>query len=271
MVGRKPPPPLPRLSAVAANPVLRVRGLRRIGDFADVDFELRHGEVLGIAGLMGAGRTELAWALFGLAPADRGEIWIHGRNVKIASPRDAIANGIALVSEDRQDLGIVARMSVMHNITLSSLRRYCRGDWIDRHQEKRIADDQMRALSIRASSQAQEAGYLSGGNQQKVILARAMLSDPEILILDEPTRGIDIGVKAEIHAIIRNLARAGKAVIVISSELPEILALSSRILVMQQGRIMAELDPGKTTEEEILRHAMPRSAQRRLDASNSHA
>jgi len=266
MVGHRPAAPGPREAAKPGDPVLEVRGLSRAGAFSDVGFDLRRGEILGLAGLMGAGRTELACALYGLLPAGKGEIRIGGRRAKIESPRHAIARGIAMVSEDRREFGIVPKMSVKHNITLSSLSRCCRLGWIDRRRENRITDDRIRALAIRTPGRNQKARHLSGGNQQKVLIARALLADPEILILDEPTRGIDVGVKAEIQEIVRGLARSGKAVIVISSELPEILALSSRILVMREGRIAAELDPERTTQTEILKCAMPLLRRRRADA-----
>jgi ABC-type sugar transport system ATPase subunit len=182
-----------------------------------------------------------------------------------------MTQGVAMVGEDRRDLGIVAGMSVKHNITLSSLRKCCRGGWIDRRRENEIADEQIRAFSIRSYGLNQKAGTLSGGNQQKVVVARALLTEPEILILDEPTRGIDVGGKAEIHEIIRDLARAGKAVIIISSELPEILALSHRILVMREGRISAELDPRRATQADILAHAMPCREQRGTNAGHDQS
>jgi inositol transport system ATP-binding protein len=236
---------------------LEVRGLTQPGSFRQVSFRVRRGEILGIAGLMGAGRTELASALVGLAPAASGEIRAGGRPVRIASPRNAIDHGIALVPEDRQKFGLVPGMSVKENLTLASLGPCCRGPWIDRRRENRVADEQIRALAIRTPDRDQPAAGLSGGTQQKIVVARALLTRPAILILDEPTRGIDIGAKQEIYAIIRRLAAQGTAVIMVSSELPEVLALSHRILVMREGQVTAELDPRRTTPEEILQYAMP--------------
>jgi inositol transport system ATP-binding protein len=237
--------------------VLEVRELTRGNTFRRISFQIRRGEILGIAGLMGAGRTELARALFGLAPADSGRITIHGRPAQIRSPRDAISQGIALVAEDRQADGLVPRMSVKHNLTLASLKQCCRGPLIDQAEENRVADEQIRAFGIRARDREQRVDGLSGGNQQKVVLAKSLLTNPSVLILDEPTRGIDIGAKIEFYSIISRLAREGKAILLISSELPELLWLSHRLLVMREGAIAAELDPRRTTQEEILHHAMP--------------
>jgi inositol transport system ATP-binding protein len=267
MVGRElaagTPAALPPPGGVA----MSVRGIARYGIFPALDLDVRCGEIVGVAGLLGAGRTELACALFGLAPADRGEIRIHGRLARVAHPGDAISNGIALVSEDRREYGLVLNMSVKHNITLSSLRSCSRFFWIQRQRENRLVDDRIATFSIRTPGRDHKAAYLSGGNQQKVVIAKALSTEPGILILDEPTRGIDIGAKAEIHEIIRELARAGKAILLISSELPEILALSTRILVMKEGRLTAELDPRRTTQDEIMKHAMPSRAARRPDVS----
>ena len=236
---------------------LSVRGLTRPGHFENVTFEVNHGEILGIAGLMGAGRTELVSAIYGLAPMDAGEIAVHGQPVRIRNPREAIARGIAMVTENRQEYGFVPNMSVMQNITLSMLKRYCRGGFVKRHAERAAADQSIADLRIKTASRDHAVGGLSGGNQQKVVIAKALLTEPDIIILDEPTRGIDIGAKAEIYALIRRLAGEGKAVIVVSSELPEILALCGRVLVMREGEVSAELDGAKTNQEEIMRHAVP--------------
>ena len=237
---------------------LEVRGLTRVGKFRDVSFQVRRGEILGIAGLMGAGRTELVSTVFGLAHADAGEIHVDGRRVHIANPRDAIRNGIALVAEDRKAFGLVPQMSVKRNLTLASLKRCCRGWLIDHRKENRMADEQIRAFAMKTRDRNQIAESLSGGTQQKVVVAKALLTDPSVLILDEPARGIDIGAKSEIYSIIARLASEGKAIVMVSSELPEILSLSHRILVMCEGVVAAELDPRHTTQEEILEYAMPK-------------
>lgn len=235
--------------------LLEVCELSRKGRFEGVDFRLRRGEILGLAGLMGAGRSELAHAIFGLEPADSGEIHVRGKRTRINGPAAAMRSGIALVTEDRKRYGFVPRMSVRENLTLSSMRTW----WIRRKAEEMTAEIEIRRFSIKVSDREQAVENLSGGNQQKVVIAKAMLAEPEILILDEPTRGIDVGAKAEIHAIITGLARSGKAVLLISSELPELLALSDRLLVMRDGRISAELDPLQVAQEEIMRFAMPES------------
>ena len=257
MVGRLLTAKSPLASPVFGEVALEVRELVQPGKVGRVSFHVRRGEILGIAGLMGAGRTRLVSAIFGLAPAASGEIRVNGRPVRIASPRDAIDHGIALVTEDRKKFGLVPGMSVKQNLTLASLRQCCRGPWIDHGRENRVADTQIAALAIRARDRNQRASSLSGGTQQKIVLAKALLTRPAILILDEPTRGIDIGAKNEIYAIIRRLAAEGTAVIMVSSEMPEILALGRRILVMREGAVTAELDPRRTTQEEILQYAMP--------------
>jgi inositol transport system ATP-binding protein len=258
MVGRELDPATHRRSATTHQEVvLEVKALGHPPRFHDVSFTLRRGEILGLAGLMGAGRTDVAAAIFGLAPATQGTILVHGRAVSIGSPAGALANSIAMVTEDRRESGFVPGMSVQQNITLSSLRRLSFGPFIRRRAESIAAEEQIRRFDVRAAGPDQPVQFLSGGNQQKVALARALLTDPEILILDEPTRGIDIGAKAEIYALIHRLADAGKAILLISSEMNEIFALSDRILVMREGALAGEFVPGATNPEEIIRHAMP--------------
>lgn len=252
MVGRELVPSTTRRFA-KGEPVLEVRGLSRQDKFGKVTFAIHRGEVLGLAGLMGAGRTDVANAIYGLAPATAGEICVQGRTVHINCPAEALSAGIALVSEDRKQFGLVPQMSVARNLTLASLRHWI----VDGRAEDQVAKEQIRAFGIKATDPNQPVRNLSGGNQQKVVIAKALLTRPEILILDEPTRGIDIGAKAEVYAIVNRLAQAGKAVLLISSELPELLALSDRILVMRQGSMTAELDPHLTSQEEILKFAMP--------------
>ena len=256
MVGRSLEPAA-AVSLDAGEVILEVRGLTREGRFRDVSFALRRGEILGMAGLVGAGRTDVAAAIFGLAPATGGEILIHGRPARIGSPAEALAHGIAMVTEDRKEYGFVPDMSIQENLTLSSLRRYCWGPLLRLGVEGQAADEQIRRFAVRAAGRGQPVKNLSGGNQQKVVLARALLTDPEVLILDEPTRGIDIGAKSEIYSLITRLAREGKAILLVSSEMNEILALSSRILVMREGAVAADVRPGSVTPEEILRYAMP--------------
>jgi len=257
MVGRDFDAALVRQPATAGEVALAVRGLARDGGFREISFELRAGEILGLAGLIGAGRTEIASALFGLDPATAGEIRVRGQAVRIQSPADALRQGIAMVTEDRKRYGFVPDMSLRENVTLSSLRRYCAGPFVRRGPEDLAADEQIRAFSIRAAGREQQVKFLSGGNQQKVVIARALLTDPSILILDEPTRGIDIGAKTEIYGLISRLARQGKAILLVSSEMNEILALSDRILIIREGAIAREVLPSRTTPEEILAYAMP--------------
>lgn len=236
---------------------LEVCGLGRSGAFHEVSFTLRRGEILGLAGLMGAGRTAVAAAIFGLTPATTGTISLHGRPVRIQSPADALACGIAMVTEDRKKYGLVPNMSVKENVTLSRLVRYGWSPFINRRSEAAEAREQIGKFDVRTSGCDQPVKHLSGGNQQKIVLARALLTDPEVLILDEPTRGIDVGAKSEIYSMITALARQGKAILLVSSEMNEILALSDRILVMREGAVVGELLPRQTTPEEILRQAMP--------------
>jgi ABC-type sugar transport system ATPase subunit len=243
--------------ALGADVILEVQGLGRDRAFQDVSFHIRRGEVLGLAGLVGAGRSEVAGAVYGLQPADRGEIRLQGRPVRICSPAQALGYGIAMVTEDRHASGIVPPLSLRHNLTLSSLDRCSAGPWVRAGQEHALASKQVRALAIRASGLDQPVHLLSGGNQQKALLARALLTQPSLLILDEPTRGIDVAAKAEIHRLIRCLAGQGLAVLVISSELPEILALSDRVLVMREGRVVAGVNARETSADEILHQAMP--------------
>lgn len=236
--------------------VLSVQGLCKTNKFKDINFELRRGEIIGIAGLMGAGRTEVVSAIFGLAPADNGTIKINNKKVVIKSPKDAIKNGIALVSEDRKGLGLFLNLSVKRNITISNLKSCCKAFFINHTKESELVDGKIRKLSIKTPGRDQLVKNLSGGNQQKVVIAKALLTNPDILILDEPTRGIDVAAKSEVHRIMTHMAAEGKAIIMISSELPEILGMSDRILVMHNGIITGELDAKDATQREILRYAM---------------
>ena len=237
--------------------VLTVSDLRRDGAFEGVSFELRAGEVLGFAGLVGARRTDVGLALFGVAPADGGAIVLGGEPVTIASPREAMRRGIAYSTEDRRQLGLVMPLSIAANISLPSLPRYLSGGGLVRRREERAAAERFRdRLSIRAPSVETPASSLSGGNQQKVVISKWLETEPKVLILDEPTRGIDVGAKVEVHQLIDDLAGRGMAIILISSDLPEVLAMSDRILVMREGRQMAIVDHGEATQESVLSAAM---------------
>ncbi len=241
-----------------AETVLEVLRLARPPAFEDISFHVRRGEVVGMAGLLGSGRSAVANALYGLEPAGRGEIRLLGKSVRLGSPGVALARGVAMVTEDRRTSGIIPRLSLQHNVTLASLRRWCAGLWIREAAEQRIVGEQMTRLGIKADGPGQPIAQLSGGNQQKALLARALLTRPRLLILDEPTRGIDVAAKGEIHDLIRDLAGQGLGVLVISSELPELMALSHRILVMRQGRMVAEFDGKTASADAILEQAMPR-------------
>jgi ABC-type sugar transport system ATPase subunit len=247
----------------AAPPVLEVRGLSRTGtalDAAqivlnDVSFAVRAGEIVGLAGLVGAGRTEVARSIFGADHFDSGEILIDGRPVAIHTPRDAIRHGIGLVPEDRKQQGLVLSLAVRENITLPSLGGLVRLGFVQLTEEQEVAQRFVNALHIRTPSLEQKVLNLSGGNQQKVVIAKWLALRPKVLILDEPTRGIDVGAKAEVHHLIDGLAAQGVAVLMISSELPEILGMSDRVLVMRQGRIVADVPRAEASEETIMRYA----------------
>jgi ABC-type sugar transport system ATPase subunit len=218
----------------------------------EVSLALRGGEVVGLAGLVGAGRTELARCLFGADRADRGEILLDGAPVTIRTPADAVRLGVALVPEDRKLQALILRMSVRENLSLPVLDRLGSSLVPSRGQERALAGEYISNLRIRTPTMEQRVSALSGGNQQKVVIAKWLATKPKVLILDEPTRGIDVGAKAEVHALIARLAEQGVAILMISSELPEILGMSQRILVMRQGRIVADIPREEATEESIM-------------------
>ncbi len=234
--------------------LLRVEGLTRRGVLQDVSFRLRAGEIVGLAGLIGAGRTETCRAIFGVDPIDAGTILVEGRAVRIRSPREAVAAGIALVTEDRQRTGLALRLPVAHNITLANLREISRFGVLDGQAQSRVTADYIARLRIRCSSGRQAAGRLSGGNQQKVVIAKWLFRRARVFLFDEPTRGIDVGAKAEVFQVMDELARSGAAILMVSSEIQELLQVADRILVMRQGCIAGEL-PGGATQEDIMRYA----------------
>ena len=235
----------------------------------DIDLEVRHGEILGIFGLMGSGRTELLESIYGLHPGRmRGRIELEGRALRIRSPRDAIASGIVLAPEDRKELGLILKMDVAPNTSLSSLSRFSRLGWIRRRSELAKVRDYVDRLGIRTPSLHQRIRNLSGGNQQKVVLAKWLSTHPKVLLLDEPTRGIDINAKREIYELVNELAEKGLAVLLVSSELPEILALSDRILVICEGRKTAEFSGKEATEESIMEAALPHHQRQQEPASH---
>jgi ABC-type sugar transport system ATPase subunit len=257
MVGRTIDHLFPKGAARVGEPVLEVRNLVAPPVVKGVSLTVRAGEIVGLAGLIGSGRSELAQAIFGMAPTAAGEIRIAGRPVRIASASDAKRHGIAYVPEDRGTQGLVRPMTVRDNVSLAVLRKIAPRSFIDRRAEDELAQGAIRRFNIRAYGPEQTVGKLSGGNQQKVVLGKWLATEPKLLIMDEPTRGIDVGAKAEIHRLMSELAAAGLAVLMISSELPEILGMSDRILVMREGRIVAELARGEADQETIA-HAMMR-------------
>jgi len=235
--------------------LLEVQGLTG-KRFRNIHFSVRSGEVLGLAGLMGAGRSEIVNAIFGLERKFSGTIRVKGKPAVIQSPKDAMKYGIGLITEDRKRTGLVLSASVRQNITLAALKRLSDGPFISGKKERAVADQEIQRFGIKTPSMHQKVNFLSGGNQQKVVMAKVLLNDPDIIMLDEPTRGIDIGAKAEIYKLINELAVMGKAIILISSELPEVLGLSDRILVMREGRVQAELTANEATQEKIMQYAM---------------
>ena len=253
MIGREVGEHSPQhLRAEPGAELLRVERLSSPGRFHDVSFALRAGEVLGLAGLVGAGRSELAQALFGLDPQARGEVFVDGAPLRLAGPREALGRGVGLVPEERQRQGLVLGQSGRANATLPILPRLSRLRFVRRAQERALVGEYFGRLRVRGAPEAPVAG-LSGGNQQKIVLARWLLARSRVLILDEPTRGVDVGAKAEIHALIDELAASGKAVLLISSELPELLRLSTRVLVLRAGRVAGELARAEAGEESVLR------------------
>ncbi len=255
MVGREINEEFPPREANIGDEVLRVEGLTRTGFFEDVSFHVRAGEIVGVAGLVGAGRTEVARAIFGADPIDRGQVYLNGRALEVRSPRDAIDAGIGLVTEDRKAQGLILGMSVLENITLPSLHEFSRAGFIDKPAEREAASRYVQELRIRTPSLRQTVRNLSGGNQQKVVLAKWLLTNSKVMIFDEPTRGIDVGAKWEIYNLLNTLAARGVAIVMISSELPEILGMSDRILVMHEGRIAGELPREQATQERVMQLA----------------
>jgi ABC-type sugar transport system ATPase subunit len=254
MIGRPLGDYFPRQAEGAdGGEVLRVDGLTVPGKFEDVSFTVRAGEVVGLAGLMGAGRSEVASTLFGIERPTRGRIVLDGREVRVGSPAHAISLGIGYVPEDRKRQGLVLGASGVHNTSLPILGRLSRFGWVRRRLERRMAREYFDRLRVRTPSLDAVVAGLSGGNQQKIVLAKWLAANSRLLILDEPTRGVDVGAKAEIHTLIGELAARGTAILVISSELPEVISLSERIVVLRSGRVAGELTRSEATEDSVLR------------------
>jgi ribose transport system ATP-binding protein len=255
MVGRELKDKFPPRSVTPGQELLRVEGLRRGRVLDDISFTLRRGEVLGLAGLVGAGRTELGRAIFGADRVTAGKIFLLGKEVRIASPSDAIANRICYLSEDRKSHGLISVLTVRENLTLAALARLCFANIINRRKESEVANEFVGRLQIRTPSLDRKVMFLSGGNQQKVIIAKWLCAQSDIFIFDEPTRGIDVGAKVEVYHLMNALVQQGAGVIMISSELPEILGMSDRILVMRRGAITGEFRREDATQEKVLSKA----------------
>jgi ribose transport system ATP-binding protein len=239
--------------------VLEVRNLSCGPLVRDVSFQLRRGEILGFAGLVGAGRTEVARAIFGADPIDSGEVLLDGKKLAVRGPSDAVAHGIAYLSEDRKRYGLALDLDVETNTVLAAFNNYLGPfGWVRPARTRAAAETQVRSLAIRTPGLQQKVKHLSGGNQQKVVLGKWLTADARVFIFDEPTRGIDVGAKSEIYRLLNDLAARGKAIIMISSELPEILRMSHRILVMCEGRVTGELNAGEATQEAIMHYATQR-------------
>lgn len=261
MVGRTLEEVFPVSLNQLGNPVLQVEEISTKTILNKVSFNLREGEILGVAGMVGSGRTELARAIFGADPLTSGTIKIKGQDVVFKNPADAIRSKISLVPEDRKNHGLFTKLSILNNITLPILSKISRWGFTDKKKENEIVERARQIHSIDMTSGNQEVQYLSGGNQQKVVLSKSLQTIPEVIIMDEPTRGVDVGAKFEIYQLIRQLNKDGIAILMISSELPEILGLSDRILVMREGKIVAELTPNETNEEMIIEFATTNTQQ----------
>ncbi len=269
MVGRELGEYYPRSQRQPGAPALQVQGLTRHGVFHDVSFEVRRGEIVALAGLVGCGRSEIARALFGIDPVDQGEVRIAGQPLVLGDPARAVAAGLAMVPEDRRAQGLVMEHSIARNATLTVLQRLSRFGLMPFGAEAGLAAHWGRKLQLKAHSLQASVGTLSGGNQQKVVLAKWLATGPGVLIIDEPTRGIDVGAKAEIYRTLMGLLDDGLAVLMISSELPEILGLADRVVVIHEGRVAAELAREAMTEESIMAAAL--GQHRAADAHGAHA
>jgi ribose transport system ATP-binding protein len=252
MVGREIKDRFPKVEIQYGEDKLKVEGLSQQGILNDISFSVRAGEIVGLAGLMGAGRTELAKALFGVTPIDRGTIYVNGKPADIRKPIDAIRAGIALVTEDRKDEGLLLPMSVSDNLSMPNLKSLSKLGFMSGSKEQFLSETMIKQLFIKASSGAQTVGSLSGGNQQKVVIGKWLATNPQVFILDEPTRGVDIGAKKEIYDLMNRLAANGVAILMISSELPEVLGMSDRVLVMHEGKLTGEFTREEATQEKIM-------------------
>lgn len=256
MVGREITQVFPNKTSQIGEKILEVQGLGKIGYYADISFDLHKGEILGLTGLVGAGRTEVCQSLFGITSYDRGEVYLNGQKVKIKSPKEAMNLGVGYLPEDRQLQGLVLDWGIGRNIALPALKKLSRKGWLNEKKESTIAKKLAEKVNVKANSIFDLVSSLSGGNQQKVSVAKLLTAELDIIILDEPTKGVDVGAKSAIYEIINDLARQGYGIILISSEMPEILGMSDRIVVMREGRITKIIDKKDATQEIILEAAM---------------
>lgn len=246
----------PKERVEIGEPIFTATGLSREHLFENVDLQIRAGEIVGLAGLIGAGRSEVIRAVFGLDPLDAGRIEVAGESVDLSSPKKSIANGVVMLTEDRRLAGIVPQLSIKQNATLATMNKVIYGGYAHRSKEQELVRDYFGRMNVKAPSTQTAIGTLSGGNQQKVLLARWMLAEPRVMLLDEPTRGIDIGAKFEIYKIMTDLAKKGCGVLMISSELPELIGMCDRIYVMSGGRVTGHLQRDDFSQEQILKYAM---------------
>jgi rhamnose transport system ATP-binding protein len=267
MVGREIKQLFPKTVANIGEEVLRVENLGKTGFFAEVSFSLRKGEILGLTGLVGAGRSEVCQALFGIDPADKGKVFIKGVETKISNPLQAMKKGIGYLPEDRQQQGLILSWGIDKNISLPALNLLSNKGWLNKKKEEEIASNLAKKVSVKSPSIENLVSSLSGGNQQKVAVAKLLTTDLDIIILDEPTKGVDVGAKSAIYEIISGLASQGYGIIMVSSEMPEIISMSDRILVMREGRITAEIDGKAATQAAILEAAMANKETSMIDGS----
>ncbi len=256
MVGREITQLFPKRAVPIGETVLEVKGLSRTGFFKDVSFEVRRGEILALTGLVGAGRTEVCEAIFGITGYDEGEVLLEGKALAAGHPKEALERGIGYLPEDRQRQGLVLQWDIGRNVTLSALEAFARLGWVDERKENLTAKTLAERLEIKANSVFVPTSALSGGNQQKTIVAKLLTADLKVIIMDEPTKGVDVGAKLAIYQIMCDLAEAGYGIVMVSSEMPEVLGMSDRIVVMREGRVTAQLSTASTNQEEILRAAM---------------
>jgi len=257
MVGRELGEQFPKEKIEPGRELLRIQGLTVEGVLNNLNLSLREGEILGIFGVLGAGRTDFAHALFGIEPINEGDVYLNGRKVEISSPAKAIELGLGYLTEKRRD-GLVPRLAVSANITLASLKRMCRMGFLKRAEERAATERYVEELNIHTPRLSQRVEFLSGGNQQKVALAKWLCCEAKILIFDEPTRGIDVGAKVEVFRLMNDLVKEGVGIIMISSEMPEVLAMADRILVMADGSFVAEYEGGQASQEDLMRDAVVR-------------